>query len=101
MDVNSVRIQGTSSETHFPGHALYPVTAILSHSCIANTKTVLKTDFTNECIATVFIPKGEEITKSYVSPLETTSMRRRKLKAGWYFECTCSRCNDPVFYFFI
>ena len=32
----------------------------------------------------------------YVSALETTPMRREKLKAGWYFDCKCGRCTDPT-----
>lgn len=22
--------------------------------------------------------------------------RRAKLKSGWYFDCTCTRCSDPM-----
>ena len=58
-----------------PGHALYPITALISHSCVCNSKTLLLTDYTNECRATLFIPKGEEITKQYTSPLEVTNIR--------------------------
>ena len=25
-------------------------------------------------------------------------MRRKKLKEGWYFDCKCSRCQDPTEY---
>ena len=32
----------------------------------------------------------------YVSALETTPMRREKLKSGWYFDCKCGRCTDPT-----
>ena len=69
------------------GHALYGVTALLSHSCIANSKTMIEGDYTCAVRATTAIKCGDEITKQYVSPLETTSMRREKLKAGWYFDC--------------
>ncbi len=123
IDVNSVRLNvsrsipnGTSEM--LPGHALYPVTALISHSCICNSKTIVRPDYSVECRATAFIPKGDEISKQYVSPLETTNMRfinclilatgslfikhtyykcsrRRALSSGWYFDCSCPRCCDP------
>ena len=81
LDVNSVKINssggGNSSNSGTAsGHGLYPLTSLLSHSCISNSKTVLKADYSVECKATVFIAKGEEITKQYVSPLEPTQIRR-------------------------
>ncbi len=54
----------------------------MSHNCVSNTKTVIRSDYSCECRATTFIPAGEEITKQYVNALETTFMRRAKLKAG-------------------
>ena len=104
IDVNSVRIHcqrpnrgpanaDSQQQQPLPGHALYPLTALLSHACIANSKTVLSSDYSNECRATVFIKKGEEITKQYCSPLETTNQRRAKLSHGWFFQCECIRCK--------
>ena len=74
LDVNSVKIGGSNGTVN--GHGLYPLTSLLSHSCISNSKTVLKSDYSIECKATVFIAEGEEVTKQYVSPLETTQLRR-------------------------
>jgi len=80
LDVNSVKINssagGSSNSGTATGHGLYPLTSLLSHSCISNSKTVLKSDYSVECKATVFIAQGEEITKQYVSPLEPTQIRR-------------------------
>lgn len=95
LDVNSIKVNTQSGGSTVTGHGLYALTSLLSHSCISNSKTVLKPDYSAECKATVFIPQGEEITKQYVSPLETTQMRREKLRQGWYFECKCWRCIDP------
>jgi len=73
------------------------VTALLSHSCLANTKTLLEPGGRRcEIRATRDIAAGEEVTKQYVSPLETTNMRRAKLREGWYFDCECERCRDPA-----
>ena len=33
------------------------------------------------------------------SPLETTSMRRERLRDGWYFECECERYDWHTFGF--
>ena len=87
-DVNSVRIHVSRDVPRcgfgpmLPGHALYPMTALLSHSCVANSKTIVRENYSCEVRATAFIPKGEEITKQYVNPLEPTNLR--------YVEClTC------------
>lgn len=102
LDVNSVRVNANipggsnAGGSSAGGHALYPMTALMSHSCVANTKTVLQPDFTCETWTTLPIPKGEEITKQYINPMETTAMRRSKLKSGWYFDCICQRCSDPT-----
>ena len=102
-DVNSVRIHVSRDVPRcgfgpmLPGHALYPMTALLSHSCVANSKTIVRENYSCEVRATAFIPKGEEITKQYINPMETTAMRRSKLKSGWYFDCMCQvsarRCS--------
>ena len=80
-DVNSVRIHVSRDVPRcgfgpmLPGHALYPMTALLSHSCVANSKTIVRENYSCEVRATAFIPKGEEITKQYVNPLEPTNLR--------------------------
>ncbi len=45
------------------GHALFAMTSLMSHNCISNSKTIIKSDYSGECRATSFIPAGEEITK--------------------------------------
>jgi len=94
LDVNSVKINSGPQVVN--GHGLYPLTSLLSHSCISNSKTVLKSDYSLDCKTTSFIRAGEEITKQYTSPLEPTQMRQEKLRSGWYFNCRCPRCLDPT-----
>ena len=89
IDVNSIRLL-----SH--GHGVYLKTSIMSHSCLSNTKTIMNEDLTVDVRAVVAIPRGAEITKSYVSTMETTQMRQQKLLAGWYFHCKCIRCEDPL-----
>jgi len=89
IDVNSIRLA-----TH--GHGVYPMTSIMSHSCLANTKTIMNEDGSVDVRAVLEIKRGQEISKSYVSSLETTQLRQDKLKRGWYFTCQCLRCCDPL-----
>eukprot|EP00096_Caligus_rogercresseyi_P012657 TRINITY_DN5373_c0_g1_i1.p1 TRINITY_DN5373_c0_g1~~TRINITY_DN5373_c0_g1_i1.p1 ORF type:complete len:578 (-),score=111.95 TRINITY_DN5373_c0_g1_i1:77-1810(-) len=100
LDVNSVKIHGPNTDGDrldmYPGHALYPLTSLLSHSCSSNSKTILKVDYSTECRAVVRIPAGQEITKQYVSPLETTNQRRSRISNNWFFDCKCDRCRDPT-----
>ena len=72
------------------------MTALLSHACISNSKTIIDSDYSCEVRATTSISAGEEITKQYVSPLETTALRRAKLKAGWYFDCRLVLPNHTI-----
>jgi len=89
IDVNSIRLREN-------GHGVYLKTSIMSHNCMANTKTILNEDLTVDVRAVVAIPQGTEISKAYVSSLETTQLRQEKLKQGWYFTCSCLRCEDPL-----
>jgi len=68
----------------------------MSHSCTSNTKTIMNEDQTVDVRAVMKIPRGAEITKSYVSSLETTQLRQERLMDGWYFRCKCLRCCDPL-----
>ena len=46
------------------------MTSLMSHNCISNSKTIIKSDYSGECRATSFIPAGEEITKQVQQKLE-------------------------------
>ena len=50
----------------------------------------------SECRTTIPISKGKEILDHYVSPLEGTRFRQKKLREGWCFDCDCQRCCDPT-----
>ena len=61
LDVNSVKVSGNK------GHGLYALTSLMSHSCISNSKSVMKSDYSTECKATIFIPKGEVSLLDFLS----------------------------------
>ncbi|XP_040579878.1 SET domain-containing protein SmydA-8 isoform X2 [Lepeophtheirus salmonis] len=91
LDVNAFDLSFNGSR------GLYPLTALMSHSCISNTKYIIrKKDYVAECRATVRILPGEELTDHYISPLLGTESRQACLRDGWYFDCECSRCLDPT-----
>merc|ERR1711892_151408 len=74
--------------------ASFPAASLLSHGCVANSRHIwgISPPYTNTCIATVDIDIGQEVITSYLHPTTCTLRRRSKLKAGWYFECSCERC---------
>ena len=58
IDTNSHEIH---SRPNWSYKGLYPLGAILSHSCIINSRHILEKDspYYNTCLATSFIPKGK------------------------------------------
>lgn len=45
---------------------------------------------------TCSLNSGEDITTTYVPLILSTQERRLKLRDNWYFNCACSRCQDPT-----
>jgi len=92
LDVNTVehRVEGGESARGF-----LPITSLASHSCASNS-------IKDKCVegrvvtrAKVLIKKGEEITFHYTGGLKGRLMRRKALRAGWFFWCACPRCSSP------
>ncbi|XP_059095448.1 SET domain-containing protein SmydA-8-like [Tigriopus californicus] len=77
---------------------IFPMTSLMTHSCAPNSRHAMekKSPWSNRCIATVDIPKGQDITTTYVPLILSTQQRRSKLRESWYFDCMCSRCQDPT-----
>jgi len=78
------------------GLSVYPLQALLNHSCMCNT---ISQDYPQdrrvEIKARFNISTGEEITTSYIRPTQDTQSRRQFLAHTWHFWCHCSRCKDP------
>ncbi|TRY75019.1 hypothetical protein TCAL_07034 [Tigriopus californicus] len=77
------------------GQAIFPTFSFMSHSCTSNANHVVFPNRHLALQAKVLIKKGDEITISYISPLQSTMRRQAKLRDKWFFECSCSRCQDP------
>lgn len=72
------------------GHAVSVVYAQFNHSCKPNALPV-SAGLNQWVRALSKIPAGEEITISYINPLETREKRRSWLKSNWDFDCECVR----------
>jgi hypothetical protein len=70
---------------------MYPLAAMLNHSCVPNAIRV----FSGEIMvahANTNIKAGEEIVWSYLPPTQPYPVRSDTLKNHYGFECTCERC---------
>ena len=94
--------------------AVFPTFSFVSHSCVSNANHVVFPNRHLALQAKVFIRKGEELTISYISPIQvrrrfpdfnaewyfgsfqSTLRRQSKLRDKWFFLCRCGRCSDPT-----
>ncbi|XP_041418692.1 histone-lysine N-methyltransferase SMYD3 isoform X2 [Xenopus laevis] len=73
------------------GVGLYPSMSLLNHSCDPNCVIV----FEGTCLllrTVKEIPKGEELTISYIDVKMPTQGRRDQLQRQYSFTCDCHRC---------
>ena len=94
--IDTVNLTGGAHED-LRGTALYPWHSRLNHSCCPNAEVVrIAGDARIELRAKHVIPKGTEITISYLSAEEVASMaasnRRAELHARYGFVCGCALC---------
>ncbi|XP_064104413.1 SET domain-containing protein SmydA-8-like [Macrobrachium nipponense] len=77
------------------GRALFPLGAIMNHSCLPNTQHWF-TDGVLIVRAVTDIAAGESITNTYTPMLLGTRGRAAHLAATKLFRCACKRCLDPT-----
>jgi len=80
---------------HFEGSAMYPVLAMLNHSCKPNCSHMYLKSSEAVLFSTSAIGSNEELTISYIgedwgSPEE----RQKELVNQYGFVCTCSKCKS-------
>jgi len=68
----------------------------MKSDCTPNSYTILLSNYSLMCKASVDILKGQVITKCYGNVLECTYSRRTGIEDQCMFECNCKRCNDPT-----
>ncbi|CZR54914.1 uncharacterized protein PAC_04799 [Phialocephala subalpina] len=72
-----------------------PETARLNHDCRPNAMYYFDPrTLVHYTHAARRIYAGEEITITYVDPLQTRLRRRAAIKRSWGFECSCSLCSQ-------
>ncbi|KAG9247959.1 hypothetical protein BJ878DRAFT_413818 [Calycina marina] len=78
---------------------IVPETARMNHDCRANTMYYLdEKSLVHYTHASRKILPGEEITTTYIDPVQRYEQRQSVIKASWGFECTCPQCTlSPAF----
>lgn len=80
------------------GTAVYPVGALLNHSCYPNCIIAYEYDpdkrqYMQKVRALRPVKANEELTHSYIDTAMPTVERRRRLHHQFDFVCSCSRCT--------
>lgn len=83
------------SADDFSLRGLFPISALLNHSCVPNVTHLFDKNQRMLFKSTVFIPKDAELLTSYTSLLWATAARRHHLYTTKHFYCQCQRCKDP------
>eukprot|EP00803_Ostreobium_quekettii_P001913 evm.model.scf_457.5 EVM.evm.TU.scf_457.5 scf_457:69372-78580(-) len=74
---------------------LFPVLSLCNHSCRPNC--CFHADGSVVCMrAATDIKQGEVLSVSYINLFEPRWLRARLLLDTRYFNCTCSRCSEPI-----
>lgn len=92
---NAFDLEGPD-DGEFGMHAVFPEISRLNHDCRANGDYFFDYEtLTHRVHATRNIAAGEEITVSYIDPLQSLKRRTSHLKGTWGFDCSCSACTAP------
>ncbi|KAJ8773353.1 hypothetical protein K2173_028530 [Erythroxylum novogranatense] len=79
------------SELRPLGTGVYPVISIINHSCLPNA--ILIFEGRSAVVRAIQpIPKGDEVTITYIETAASTVTRQKALKEQYFFVCTCPRC---------
>jgi len=79
-------------------HLMFPLTAMLNHSCFPNISRSIqqtKNGFKMRVVASRPIKAGAQIFNSYIDILDPVQVRRKHLEETKNMICRCERCEDP------
>ncbi|KAK6843827.1 hypothetical protein PG987_004687 [Apiospora arundinis] len=74
-------------------YTVFPEISRMNHDCRANADYYFDVEtFTHNIHAVRPIFAGEEITVSYIDPVQPRAERLTRLNTSWHFSCSCSLC---------
>ena len=76
------------------GRAIFPITALLNHSCIPNAQHWFFNRRYMVIVASTFIPKQTPICISYIQTFWGNEQRLHHVLITKLFRCKCPRCAD-------
>eukprot|EP01065_Artemidia_motanka_P009282 TRINITY_DN14738_c0_g1_i1.p1 TRINITY_DN14738_c0_g1~~TRINITY_DN14738_c0_g1_i1.p1 ORF type:complete len:784 (+),score=179.94 TRINITY_DN14738_c0_g1_i1:51-2354(+) len=91
LAVNGIPPRSAGSAPH--GAALYPLAAVLNHSCSPNLELEIGEGFELRAVTTRAVKAGEDLCISYSHGWGTRETRRASLFANYFFHCRCDRCE--------
>ena len=98
VNTNAYGCKDVLEDNRMVGFGIFPfIGSTINHDCYPNCSY----SYINgklECRSIRDIMAGEEITVTYIDPMNTHSSRQSILTSTRYFECTCSRCNGYLKY---
>lgn len=94
LKINAFRISIDSHKRKVSLRGLYPLSSLMNHSCVPNTRNVFRKDYSMAVYASKNIEIGEEIFTCYTGQLWCTAARRCHLYKTKKFWCKCARCGD-------
>jgi hypothetical protein len=92
LTTNSFQMDlGGDSDGHHYGN--FPEVSRFNHDCRPNAVFRIGEDMVHRTTVIRDVAPGEELTISYLDPMGQRASRRKRAKAAWGFECTCSQCS--------
>ncbi|CAG8961367.1 hypothetical protein HYFRA_00013828 [Hymenoscyphus fraxineus] len=78
---------------------IIPETARMNHDCRPNSMYYFDPEtLIHYTQAARTINAGEEVTITYIDPLQSREDRQKAITYSWGFQCTCSHCLQPSAY---
>ncbi|XP_045511341.1 SET domain-containing protein SmydA-8-like isoform X1 [Colias croceus] len=96
LDANAFQIATPYGSSEMSMRGLYPVSSLMNHNCVPNTKHSFNRDYYMVIKSVKAIPAGTELTTCYSGLLWGTPARRLHLFKTKHFWCKCERCADPT-----
>ncbi|XP_063839098.1 SET domain-containing protein SmydA-8-like [Ostrinia nubilalis] len=96
LDTNAFQIATPYGKKEMSLRGLYPVSGLMNHNCVPNTRHSYNKDSQMAVKAVKPIRAGCEIFTSYTGTLWGTPARRTHLYKTKHFFCECDRCADPT-----